>query len=179
MQVEYNEKYYAAGKIPGGFLKREGRPKDREILVSRLTDRPLRPLFNKSLRRDLQVVPTVLSSDGLNFPDVLAINCASAAVTISDIPFDGPVGAVRMSYIDGQLVVNPTSAQMEKGMLDIVVAGTVDGITMVEGGAKEVSEELLLEAIEAARAPIAELCAAQNDLQKKCGRQKIYHFRYR
>ena len=174
LQVEYNEKYYAAGKIPGGFLKREARPKDREILVSRLTDRPLRPLFHKGLRRDIQVVPTVVSSDLVHLPDVLAINCSSAAVVISDIPFNGPVGAVRISYVDGALLCNPTRAELDTSTLDIIIAGTAEGITMVEGGAQEISEELLLEAIEAARAPILELCNLQNSLREKCGRDKFH-----
>ena len=173
LQVEYNEKYYAAGKIPGGFLKREARPKDREILVSRLTDRPLRPLFDKGLRRDIQVVPTVVSSDSVHLPDVLAINCSSAAVVISDIPFNGPVGAVRISYVNGSLLCNPTREELDTSTLDIIIAGTAEGITMVEGGAQEISEELLLEAIEAARAPILELCNLQNSLQEKCGRNKF------
>ena len=173
LQVEYNEKYYAAGKIPGGFLKREARPKDREILVSRLTDRPLRPLFDKGLRRDIQIIPTVISSDSVQLPDVLAINCSSAAVIISDIPFNGPVGAVRISYVNGSLCCNPTRTELESSTLDIIIAGTAEGITMVEGGAQEVSEELLLEAIEAARAPILDLCNLQNSLREKCGREKF------
>jgi polyribonucleotide nucleotidyltransferase len=133
LSVEYNEKYYAAGKIPGGFLKREGRPKDKEILVSRLIDRPLRPLFSKSFMRELQIVPTVLSTDQINPPDVVAMVAASAAVHISDIPFDGPVGAVRVCSVDGQLIVNPTFEQIAASQLEILVAGTKDGITMVEG----------------------------------------------
>ena len=173
LQVEYNEKYYAAGKIPGGFFKREGRPKEREILVSRLIDRPLRPLFPKKLRRELQVIPTVLAVDHVHSPDILAINCASAAVMISDIPFDGPVGAVRVTYSDGKLVVNPVQDKIENAGLDIIVAGTVSGITMVEGGALEVAEELLLEAIELAREPIAKLCAMQNELAGKVGKEKF------
>ena len=173
LQVEYNEKYYAAGKIPGGFFKREGRPKEREILVSRLIDRPMRPLFSKKLRRDIQIIPTVLSVDQINNPDVLAINCASAAVTISDVPFDGPVGAVRVVYQGERLIINPTLSQGENALLDIVVAGTTAGITMVEGGAREISEELLLEAIEKAREPIAELCMMQSELAGKIGREKF------
>jgi polyribonucleotide nucleotidyltransferase len=173
LQVEYNEKYYAAGKIPGGFLKREGRPKDREILVSRIIDRPMRPLFSKQFARDIQVVPTVIGTDNINPPDILAINAASAAVTLSDIPFDGPIGAVRIGYVDNELVVNPTYEQLEHSRLDIVVAGTQDGITMVEGGADQVSEDLLVEAIEKARPIITELCRIQIDLRLAAGREKL------
>ncbi|MFP4113216.1 MAG: polyribonucleotide nucleotidyltransferase [Spirochaetota bacterium] len=173
LQVEYNEKYYAAGKIPGGFLKREGRPKDREILVCRLIDRPMRPLFNKAFGRDIQVVPTVVGTDNVQIPDVVAMNAASAAVTISDIPFDGPIGAVRVGYVDGELVINPTYEQLEHSDLDIIVAGTQDGITMVEGGAEQVSEELLIEAIEKARPTIVELCRIQVELRLAAGKDKL------
>ena len=173
LQVEYNEKYYAAGKIPGGFLKREGRPKDKEILVCRLIDRPMRPLFHKSFQRDIQVVPTVVSADQINPPDIVAMVAASAAVVISDIPFEGPVGAVRISSVDGKLLVNPTFDQIEKGELDIIVSGTQDGITMVEGGAKEVSEEKMLEAIALAEGVIKKLCAAQLELREKAGKEKL------
>ena len=161
LSVEYNEKYYAAGKIPGGFLKRESRPKDKEILVSRLIDRPMRPLFNKAFGREIQIVPTAISSDMSNTPDIIAMNAASAAVTISDIPFGGPIAAVRISLLDGNYIVNPTFSEIEKSELDIVVAGTRDGITMVEGGAKEVSEEVMLEAIATAQPFITKLCDAQ------------------
>ncbi len=129
LSVEYNEKYYAAGKIPGGFLKREARPKDKEILVCRLIDRPMRPLFNKAFGREIQIVPTAISSDMNNTPpDIIAMNAASAAVTISDIPFAGPIAAVRISLLDGKYIVNPTFSEIEKSELDIVVAGTVMGL---------------------------------------------------
>jgi polyribonucleotide nucleotidyltransferase len=173
LSVEYNEKFYAAGKIPGGFLKREARPRDKEILVSRLIDRPMRPLFSKKLKRELQIVPTVVSTDQVNTPDVIAMIAASAAVVVSDIPFNGPVGAVRVCSVKGELVVNPTFEQVAQAELEIMVAGTTDGITMVEGGGKEVPEEMLLAAIEKARAPIAELCAIQLELQKLAGRTKL------
>ena len=173
LHVEYNEKYYAAGKIPGGFLKREGRPKDKEILVSRLIDRPLRPLFSKRFKRDIQVVPTTISTDQINPPDVIAMVAASAAVTISDIPFEGPIGAVRVNSVDGELVVNPTFQQTAEAELDIIVAGTEDGITMVEGGAKQVPEEVLLQAIEKARKPIADLCRLQNEMRERFGKEKL------
>ncbi len=173
LQVEYNEKYYAAGKIPGGFLKREARPKDKEILVCRLIDRPMRPLFHKAFGRDIQVVPTVVSTDQINTPDVVAMVGASAAVTISDIPFEGPVAAVRMGYVDGKMIVNPSFEEIEKGEMDIVVAGTTDGITMVEGGAKEVQESLMLEAISIAEGEIKKICLALIDFQKEVGKEKL------
>ena len=171
--VDYNEKFYAAGKIPGGFVKREGRPKDKEILVSRLIDRPMRPLFHKEFGRELQIVPTCVSVDGLNPPDILAVIASSAAVTISDIPFDGPVAGCRVAYIDGEYVLNPTYAQQEKASLEIVVAGTKDGFTMVEGGANEASEEVMLGALEKAQGFITDMCVLQEELQKLCGKEKL------
>ncbi len=173
LQVEYNEKYYAAGKIPGGFLKREGRPKDKEILVSRLIDRPMRPLFDKAFGREIQIIPTVVSSDMINTPDIIAMIASSAAVVVSDIPFNGPTAAVRIGRIEGKFVVNPTFQQIEEAELEIVVAGTENGITMVEGGAKQVSEELLLEAIATAQPVITELCKIQNELAKIAGKEKL------
>jgi len=173
LTVEYNEKYYAAGKIPGGFIKRESRPKDKEILVSRLIDRPMRPLFEKSFGREIQIIPTTLSTDQVNPPDILAILASSAAVHISDIPFNGPVAGVRVCQVDGQLVVNPTYEQIDKSTMEIIVAGTKDGITMVEGGAKEVSEELMIEALDKAHAVIKEFCALQDELRKLSGKEKL------
>ncbi len=173
LTVEYNEKYYAAGKIPGGFIKRETRPKDKEILVSRLIDRPMRPLFDKAFGREIQVVPTTISSDQVNPPDIHAINAASAAVHISDIPFDGPIAAVRVCHVDGAYVVNPTFEQIARSALEIIVAGTKDGITMVEGGASEVSEELMLGAIETAKKPIAEICALIERMRAEIGKPKL------
>lgn len=171
--VEYNEKYYAAGKIPGGFVKREGRPKDKEILVSRLIDRPMRPLFEPSFGREIQIVPTCVSADGVNPPDILAVIASSAAVSISDIPFHGPVAAARVAFIDGEYVINPTFKQQEKAQLEIVVAGTKDGFTMVEGGAKEVSEEVMLGALEKAQGFITAMCELQEELVAKCGKEKL------
>ena len=173
LSVEYNEKFYAAGKIPGGFLKRESRPKDKEILVSRLIDRPMRPLFDKAFGREIQVVPTVISSDMSNTPDIIAINAASAAVVISDIPFGGPIAAVRVGLVGNEYVINPTFSQIEESKLDIVVAGTRDGITMVEGGAKEMSEEVMLEAIAKAQPVITRLCDAQLELATLAGKTKL------
>lgn len=173
LQVEYNEKYYAAGKIPGGFLKREGRPKDKEILVCRLIDRPMRPLFSKKFGREIQVVPTVLSTDLINPPDVVAMVAASCAVHISDIPFGGPVGAVRVCSVGGELVINPTYEQIKNAEMEIIVAGTADGITMVEGGAHEVPESLMIDAIDKARVVIADICRVQEELRKLAGLDKL------
>lgn len=173
VSVEYNEKYYAAGKIPGGFLKRESKPKDKEILVSRLIDRPMRPLFDKAFGREIQIVPTVVSSDMIHTPDIVAINAASCAVTISDIPFYGPIAAVRVAMIDNKFVINPTFQQLPLAKLDIVVAGTHDGITMVEGGSKEVSEQNMLDAIAAAQPVIAKICEAQTKMKELCGKEKL------
>jgi polyribonucleotide nucleotidyltransferase len=173
LTVEYNEKYYAAGRIPGGFIKRETRPKDKEILVSRLIDRPMRPLFDKRFGREIQIVPTVLSADQVNTPDVLAVVAASAAVVISDIPFGGPIAAVRVASVKGELIVNPSFDQIATCELEIIVAGTQEGITMVEGGAKGVSEELMLAAIEKAKKPIADLCQLQLKLRELAGKPKL------
>ncbi len=173
VSVEYNEKYYAAGKIPGGFLKRESKPKDKEILVSRLIDRPMRPLFDKAFGREIQIVPTVVSSDMTHTPDIVAINAASCAVTISDIPFYGPIAAVRVAKIGDKFVVNPTFQEIPQSDLDIVVAGTHDGITMVEGGAHEVSEDDMLNAIATAQPVIREICEAQTKMRELCGKEKL------
>jgi polyribonucleotide nucleotidyltransferase len=173
LSVDYIEKYYAAGKIPGGFIKRESRPKDKEVLVSRLIDRPIRPLFSRLFRREIQVIPIVISTDLVNPPDVLAMNAASAAITISDIPFEGPIGAVRMGYVDGALVVNPTFDQILVSTIDLIVAGTEKGITMVEGGAHQVPESLIVEAIEKAHATIRELCKIQKELARLAGKTKL------
>lgn len=171
--VDYNEKFYAAGKIPGGFIKREGRPKDKEILVSRLIDRPMRPLFEKEFGREIQIIPTCISSDKKNPPDILAMVASSAAVTISDIPFNGPIAAVRVAFLDAEFIINPTFREIEKADMEIVVAGTKDGITMVEGGAKEVSEEIILEALDKAHEVIKELCILQEKLRAACGKEKL------
>lgn len=171
--VEYNEKFYAAGKIPGGFVKREGRPKDKEILVSRLIDRPMRPLFEPSFGHELQIVPTCVSADGVHTQDILAVLAASAATSISDIPFHGPVAACRIGFKDGKYIVNPTFKEIEEGDMEIVVAGTKDGFTMVEGGANEVSEEVMLGALAEADKFIKEMCILQEELVKKCGKEKL------
>ncbi len=173
LTVEYNEKYYAAGKIPGGFIKRESRPKDKEILVSRIIDRPMRPLFDKAFGREIQVVPTCISTDQVNPPDMIAVNAASAAVHISDIPFAGPIAGVRVALVDGKYIINPTYEQCEKARLEITVAGTAQGITMVEGGSHEVSEEEMIGAIESAREPIGRICAAIEELRTLAGKEKL------
>ena len=173
LTCDYEEKLYAAGKIPGAFLRREGRPSEQAILTSRLTDRPIRPLFPEGFRSDVQVVSTVLSVDQESDPAILAINGASAALTISDIPFQGPIGAVRMGYIDGELVVNPKLPDMERSELDLVVAGTRDAILMVEAGAKGVSERLVVDALEMAHQAIAGICDALLDLREQVGKPKV------
>lgn len=173
LTVDYNEKYYAAGKIPGGFIKREGRPKDKEILVSRLIDRPMRPLFDIAFGREIQIIPTCISSDQINPPDILSVIASSAAVHISDIPFNGPVAGVRVGYVNGEYILNPTYEQIEKGDMEIVVAGTADGFTMVEGGANEVSEDVMLGALEKAQDFIAAMCRLQDELRALAGKEKL------
>lgn len=173
LQVEYNEKFYAAGKIPGGFLKREARPKDKEILVSRLIDRPMRPLFYKAFGREIQIVPTTISTDQINPPDIVAMNAAAAAVFISDIPFDGPIGSVRVVSLDNELIINPSFQQIAESQLEIIVSGTENGITMVEGGAKEVSEDLMLKAINLAKSAIIDICKCQRELAGIAGKNKL------
>ena len=172
LTCDYEEKLYAAGKIPGAFMRREGRPSEAAILASRLTDRPLRPLFPDGFRLDVQVVSTVLSVDQENDPTILSINGASTAIVISDVPWAGPVGAVRMGLLDGQVVVNPPMTRMGESELDLVVAGTADAILMVEAGAKGVSEQTVLEALDMAHAAIKELCAAQLELRAQIGKEK-------
>src|SRR3954447_4330488 len=138
LTVDYREYTYAGGRIPGGFIKREGRPSEREILTSRQIDRPVRPLFTEGFRNETQVISLVLSADAENDPDVSAINAASAALTISDIPFLGPIGAVRVGLVDDQFIINPTYDEMRNGKLSLMVVGTAEGIVMIEAGASEV-----------------------------------------
>src|SRR5690348_7599654 len=173
LTVDVEERMYAAGKIPGGFFKREGRPTERAILTARMTDRPVRPLWPKGYRNEVQCVATVFSVDMVTPHDILCINAVSAALTISPLPFLGPIGAVRMGLIEGELVVNPTLEEIENSSdLDLVVVGTKDGLTMVEAGAKQVPEEKLLEALEVAQREIVKLCQAQEDLRAKAGKEK-------
>ena len=173
LTVDVEERMYAAGKIPGGFFKREGRPTERAILTARMTDRPVRPLWPKGYRNEVQCVATVFSADLVVAHDILAINAVSAALTISPLPFLGPIGAVRMGLLDGELVVNPTLEETEHSSeLDLVVVGTKDGLTMVEAGANQVPEERLLEALEIAHREILKLCEAQEELRVKAGKPK-------
>src|SRR5882672_1793379 len=174
LTVDVEERMYAAGKIPGGFFKREGRPTERAILTARMIDRPIRPLWPKGFKNEVHVVATTLSADLISAHDILAINGASAALMISPLPFMGPVGAVRMGLIDDELVVNPTLAEVEQGdsTLDLIVVGTKDALTMVEAGAGEIPEELLLEALERAHEEIRKLCDLQVDLQRQVGKAK-------
>ena len=172
LTVDYREYTYAGGRIPGGFIKREGRPSEREVLTCRQIDRPIRPLFPEGFRNETQVIALVLSADTENDPDVLAINAASCALTLSDIPFHGPVGAVRAGLVNDQFIVNPTYAEMQESLLNIMVVGTAEGIVMVESGAKEVSEDRVLEAIEFAHEQIKKICAAITDLAGRGGKKK-------
>ena len=172
LSVEYEERLYAAGRIPGSFFRREGRPSEAAILVCRLTDRPLRPLFPADFRNDVQVVITSLSADQEHQIDVLAINGASAALMISDIPFEGPVGAVRVGYIDGKFVVNPTSTEMDKSTLDLRLAGTADAILMVECGASELPESLMVEALDFAHTALQPMIELQNKMRAQLGKPK-------
>src|SRR6201988_5041569 len=172
LTVDYREYTYAGGRIPGGFIKREGRPSEREILPSRQIDRPVRPLFQEGFRCETQVIAFVLSADTENDPDVAGINGASAALTISDIPFLGPVGAVRGGMVDGLFIINPTYAEMRESLLNIMVVATADGIVMIESGAKEVKEETVVDAIEFAHTEIKKICKAINELREKAGKPK-------
>ena len=164
LSVEYREKTYAAGKIPGGFFKREGRPAEKEILSARLIDRPIRPLFPEDFKCETQVIATIISSDRENDADVLAAIGASAALCISDIPFEGPVASVRVGKIDGDLVINPKMSEIEKCSLEFIVSGSEDSIVMVEGEAKEISEEEMLEAIKFAHTEIKKLIELQKEI---------------
>jgi polyribonucleotide nucleotidyltransferase len=173
LTVDYFEKMYAAGKIPGGFYKREGRPSEREILRSRLIDRSIRPLFPKHFRREVQVIVYVLSADAENSPDILAINAVSAALLISNAPFVDAVAAVRVGKIDGGLVFNPSSSAIDDSVLDLIVSGTANGILMVESGAREISEAEMVEALVLAQEPIKETCRMEEELRVQAGKEKI------
>ncbi len=173
LTVDVEERMYAAGKIPGGFFKREGRPTERAILTARMIDRPIRPLWPKGFKNEVQVICTVLSADMVTPHDILCINGASAALMISPLPFIGPVGAVRIGQIDGELVVNPTLEESEEqSALDLVVVGTKDGLTMVEAGGEEIPEDLMLEALERAHAEIIRICEVQEQLREQAGKPK-------
>lgn len=173
LTVEYQEKIYAAGRIPGNYFRREiGRPTEKETLTARLIDRPIRPLFSKGWRYETQVIATVLSMDRENDPDMLAMIGASTALELSDIPFAGPIAAVRVGRIDGELVANPSLPDLERSDINIIVAGSATGVVMVEGGADIVSEEDMLEAIFFAHAQMQPIIAMQNELRQSCGRTK-------
>ncbi len=172
LTVDYREYTYAAGRIPGGFFKREGRPTEKEILTSRLIDRPVRPLFPEGFKDETQVIALVLSADSENNPDVIGLVAGGAALYLSDIPFFAPVGAVRVGLVDGQLVTNPTYSDVKKSLLNIVVAGTEDAIVMVEAGAKEVSEATIIDAIQYGHSEIRKIVAAQKELFAKLGLKK-------
>jgi polyribonucleotide nucleotidyltransferase len=173
LTVDYREKAYAAGKIPGGFFKREGRPGEKETLTSRIIDRPIRPLFADGYCKDTQVLCTVLSADQQNDPDIVAVIAASTALAVSDIPFLGPVGAVRMGYVDQNLIVNPTNDQLEESQLNMVVAGTREAIVMVEGGAHELSEAVILSALQTAHEALQPCIDLQLQLQSASNNTKM------
>ncbi|MEW6282343.1 MAG: polyribonucleotide nucleotidyltransferase, partial [Candidatus Eremiobacterota bacterium] len=173
LTVDYEEKLYAAGKIPGGWIKREGRPPERTTLISRLIDRPIRPLFPDGFRNDVHVVGMCFSVDGENDPDILAVCGAGAALSVSDIPFEGPVAGVRVGYIEGEFVINPTVKQMEESSLNLVVAGTRDNLMMVECGCDEVSEELMLDAFDEAHRSIRTVIEMIDELAGRAAKPKV------
>ncbi|MCX6174511.1 MAG: polyribonucleotide nucleotidyltransferase [Ignavibacteriales bacterium] len=173
LSVEYREKAFAAGKVPGGFFKREGKPTDKEVLTSRLIDRPLRPLFSDNYKNDTQVAAFVYSYDSENDSDVIAACAASAALTISDIPFLEPIGEVRVGRINGELIINPTLKETEESDLELVIAGTESSIMMVEGEAKELSEQVMLDALKFAHTEIKKIIEVQKELRQLCGKPKM------
>ncbi|MBE3591074.1 MAG: polyribonucleotide nucleotidyltransferase [Firmicutes bacterium] len=173
LRVDYEERQYAAGRIPGSFFRREGRPSERAILSARLIDRPIRPLFPKGYRNEVQIIATVLSYDGDNAPDITSIIGASAALSISDIPFDGPIGGVMVGLVDGRFVINPVSEEVDRSDLELVVAGTKDAVLMVEAGANEVPEEKIIEAIQFGHEEIKKLVAWQEEIVREVGKPKM------
>ena len=173
LTVDYEERLYAVGKIPGGFIRREGRPTQEATLACRLSDRPVRPLLPKTWRNDIQLVLTVLSADRENDPGVLAVIGCSAVLSISEVPFDGPVSAVRVGYINDGLVLNPTLAQLEDSLLDLIVTSTKQAIVMVEAGAREVTEDTVIQAIRFGHEANQDIIKLQEELQQACGKPKI------
>ncbi|MEI8122536.1 MAG: polyribonucleotide nucleotidyltransferase, partial [bacterium] len=169
LQVEYRERFSASGKFPGGFFKREGRPSENEILAARFTDRPIRPLFAESYRNDVQIVGTLLSADGENAADILSIVGGSTALTLSDLPFHGPIAGVRVGRVNGKFIINPTVTEREQSDLDLVYAGNRNTPTMIEGDAKEISEADLVAAMRFAHDACVKLCDAQIELRHKAG----------
>jgi polyribonucleotide nucleotidyltransferase len=173
LSVDYEEKLYAVGKIPGGFIKREGKPSEKAILTSRVIDRPIRPLFPKDLRNDVAVVNTVLSVDQDNSPEIAAMIGTSVAISISDIPFNGPIGGVVLGLVDGEVIINPNAAQREKSDMYVTLAGTIEKITMIEAGAKEVSEEVMLDAVKKGHEEIKKICAFIKGIVAEVGKPKF------
>lgn len=173
LTVEFEERHYAVGKIPGSFMRREGRPGEKAILSARMTDRPIRPLFPKGFRHEVQIIVTVLSADQKNPPDILGPTAASAALMLSDIPWEGPVAAVRVGLIGGQFVLNPTLQELEESALDLVVAGSRNAILMVEAGAQEVDEETLVQALEFAHREMQPILDLQEAMAKALGKPKM------
>ena len=172
LTIDYEERLYAAGKIPGGFIRREGRPSEEATLACRLTDRPLRPLLPKEWRNDIQLIVTVLSADRENDPDILAVIGSSAALSISEVPFEGPVSAVHIGYINNELVINPALAQLDSSQLDLVVASTKQAIVMIEAGAREASEDIVVQAIKLGHEANQDIIRLQEQLQQACGKPK-------
>ncbi|MEG1934164.1 MAG: polyribonucleotide nucleotidyltransferase, partial [Kiritimatiellia bacterium] len=170
LQVEYREKFYAAGRFPGGFFKREQRPSEKEILTARMCDRPIRPLFPEGYYNDVQVNSMLVSCDGQYEGDVLAVNAASAALHISDVPFMGPIGCVRIGRIKGEWIINPTHAQREQSDLDLLYAGLRDKFLMMEGSAKEISEEEFLAAMKRAHEEVVKIVDLQIELRRALGK---------
>ena len=179
LTVEYQERTYAAGKIPGGFFKREGKPPESSVLTSRLIDRPIRPLFPDGMSNEVQVIAFVISYDGENEPDMLAMNGASAALSISDIPWDGPAATVRVGRINDEFILNPTAQQMTESAIDLIIVGTEDKILMIESGVKELSEETVLEAIKFGQSFLGDICKSQKEFAKKYGKAKREDISYK
>src|SRR5213596_3074797 len=173
LTVDYREYTYASGRIPGGFFKREGKPAEKEVLTSRCIDRPIRPLFPAGWRFESQIIALVLSADNDNDTDVLALTGASAALAISEIPFEKTIASVRVGLLDGQYIINPTFEQRKTSRIDLMVAGTNDGLVMVEAGAKEVTEQQVVEALQAAHAAIKQIVATIDELAKEAGKPKL------
>src|SRR2546425_12018417 len=173
LTVDYREYTYASGRIPGGFFKREGKPAEKKSLTSRCIDRPIRPLFPSGWHYETQIIALVLSADSENDTDVLAITGASAALAVSEIPLEKTIAGVRVGLLDGQYVINPTFEQRKRSKLDLIVAGSKDGLVMVEAGAKEVSEEQVVEALNKAHDAIREIVAAIDDLAREAGKKKV------
>src|SRR6476661_1100856 len=173
LTVDYREYTYASGRIPGGFFKREGKPAEKEVLTSRVIDRPIRPLFPSGWRYETQIIALVLSADAENDTDVLALTGASAALALSEVPFEKTIAGVRIGLVDGKYIVNPTFKQRKESKLDLVVAGSKDGLVLVEAGAKEVTEEQVVEALETAHAAIKQIVATIDDIAKEAGKPKL------